>query len=126
MSRKAMTVRCASGNAEMAAAMTPRVSPASRPSSGVGHGAGAIAQWPGKYSSSAGRKRSGSTDGPSVSSATASAEKGVLRRSRAPLRIATLVRMRKIHVLSEERPSKRSIPRITAIHVSCTTSSAAA
>jgi len=39
---------------------------------------------------------------------------------------ATLVRMRKIQVLREERPSNRSIPRITAIHVSCTASSAAA
>ena len=50
----------------------------------------------------------------------------MLRRSRAPLRIATLVRMRKIQVLSEERPSNPSIPRITAIQVSCTASSAAA
>ena len=34
--------------------------------------------------------------------------------------------MRKIHVFSDERPSKPSISRITAIHVSCTTSSATA
>jgi hypothetical protein len=34
--------------------------------------------------------------------------------------------MRKIHVLSDERPSKASIPRSTASHVSCTTSSATA
>jgi hypothetical protein len=61
-----------------------------------------------------------------VFSASASAENGVLRRSRAPLRIATLVRMRKIHVLSEARPSNPSIPRITAIQVSWTASSAAA
>ena len=56
----------------------------------------------------------------------ASAANGTLRRSRGPARIATFVRMRKIQVLSEERPSKPSIPRITAIQVSCTASSATA
>jgi hypothetical protein len=50
----------------------------------------------------------------------------MLRASRDPLRIAMLVRIRKIQVFSDERPSKESTPRITAIHASCTTSSATA
>ena len=61
-----------------------------------------------------------------MSSAAASAANGTLRRSRDPPRIATFARMRKIHVFSDDRPSNRSIPRTTAIHVSCTTSSATA
>ena len=61
-----------------------------------------------------------------MSSAAASAANGTLRRSRSPPRIATLVRMRKIQVFSDERPSKPSMPRITAIQVSCTISSATA
>ena len=106
--RRAARSRCAAPRAarRSRAAITSRVSPASRPSSGVGQRAGMTAQWPGKSSWSAGRKRSGSTDGSPVSSAAASAENGTLRRSRAPPRIATLVRMRKIQVLSDERPSK--------------------
>jgi hypothetical protein len=47
MSRNPMTVRCATGSAEIAVAITSRVSPASRPSSGIGQRAGGIAQWPG-------------------------------------------------------------------------------
>ena len=39
---------------------------------------------------------------------------------------ARLTRMRKTHVLSDERSSKESIPRSTPIHVSWTTSSATA
>ena len=43
-----------------------------------------------------------------------------------PRVLARFVRIRKIHVFSDERPSKRSIPSRTASHVSAATSSAAA
>ena len=43
-----------------------------------------------------------------------------------PVVRARLTQMRKSHVFSVERPSKRSRPRSTAIHVSWTTSSALA
>ena len=55
-----------------------------------------------------------------------SAEKGTLRPSRTPRVLARFVRMVNSHVLSEDRPSKRSIPWSTPSHVSCTTSSATA
>ena len=47
-----------------------------------------------------------------------------MRASRSARLIARLVRMRKIHVFSEARPSKRCRPLSTPSHVSCTTSSA--
>jgi hypothetical protein len=50
----------------------------------------------------------------------------MLRCSRTPVLRARLTRIRKSHVLNEERPAKPSIPRSTATHVSCTTSSAIA
>jgi hypothetical protein len=54
------------------------------------------------------------------------ARNGTERRSRDARVLATLVGIRKIQVFSEERPSKRSNPRSTPSHVSCTTSSATA
>ena len=72
--------------------------------------------------SSAPRKRSGSTAG--SSSSGASAANGTLRASRAPRVLAWLTRIERIHVFSDERPSKRSRPLITPSQVSWTTSSA--
>jgi hypothetical protein len=51
-------------------------------------------------------------------------ENGIVRRSRTPRVLAWLVRIRKIQVLSDERPSKLSSSSITATQVSCATSSA--
>ena len=48
----------------------------------------------------------------------------MLRASRPPRVIAVLTRMRKIHVFSDARLSKRPIARRTPTQVSCTTSSA--
>jgi hypothetical protein len=53
-------------------------------------------------------------------------ENGTERRSRSPRVFAMFVRIRNIQVLSDERPSNRSIPFSTPIQVSCTTSSATA
>src|SRR5262249_56033871 len=91
---------------------------------GWGGGGGWEGQGPGQRSWSAGRKRDGSTAGSGTASGRSSAEKGTVRPSRCPRVFAMLVRIRKIHVFSDERPSKRSIPFRTAIQVSCTTSSA--
>ena len=52
-------------------------------------------------------------------------ENGTLRASRPPLVIALFMTIRKIHVLSDDRPSNRSRPRITPSQASWTTSSAA-
>jgi len=69
----------------------------------------------------------GGTDGPSAStSAPASAENGTERASRTARVLARLATMRCSHVPSEERPSKRSMPRRTPSQASCTTSSATA
>jgi hypothetical protein len=69
----------------------------------------------------------GSTAGPAPSApGRDSAEKGTVRASRAPRRLARFVRMRQSQVLNEERPSNRSIPRSTPSHVSWITSSATA
>jgi len=62
--------------------------------------------------------RSGSTAGSGSSFPTPNREKGMLRRSRVADPMAMLTRMRKIHVLSEERDSKRSMLRSTRSHVS--------
>jgi hypothetical protein len=51
---------------------------------------------------------------------------GTIRPSRAALVLARLMRMRKIQVLSDERPSNAQMPWITPSQVSCTTSSATA
>ena len=80
-------------------------------------------QWPG-YASPLPRKRSRGTAGSSPSGA--SAVNGTVRASRTPRVFALLTRIEMIHVLIEERPSKRSSPWITASQVSCTTSSATA
>ena len=53
-------------------------------------------------------------------------DNGTVRRSRSALVFAVLTRMRKIQVLSDDRPSNAWIPRITPSHVSWTTSSATA
>ncbi len=50
----------------------------------------------------------------------------MLRPSFAARVCALFVRIRKSHVLNEERPSKPPMPVSTASHVSCTTSSATA
>ena len=47
-----------------------------------------------------------------------------MRPSRWARLMARLIRIRKIHVFIEARPSKRSSPFRTPSHVSCTTSSA--
>ena len=52
--------------------------------------------------------------------------RGMWRCSRTPEVRARLTRMRNNHVLNEDRPSNRSMPRTTPIHVSWTTSSATA
>ena len=64
-------------------------------------------------------KRAASTAAPASATAT-------LRRSRTPVLRARLTRIRNSQVLIDERASKRSMPRSTATHVSCTTSSAIA
>jgi hypothetical protein len=55
-----------------------------------------------------------------------SAENGTERASRVARVFATLTAMRKIQVFSDERPSKRSMPRSTPTQASWTTSSATA
>ena len=107
-----MTVRWTVGSASMASEITCRVSaPSSRCSGISAHERGEDAQWPGQRAWSAGRNRSASTDGSSdASSAPASDENGTLRASRTARVFARFVRIRKSHVLSDERPSKRSIP----------------
>src|SRR5688500_1585019 len=114
-----MTARCMSGRAAMASSTTERVSAERSRSSGwPSHDCGGAAQLP------AGAKRDGSTAGSACSLPLSSDEKGTLRCSRTPLVLARLTRMRKIHVLSDERPSKRSRPLRTPSHVSATASSA--
>ena len=54
------------------------------------------------------------------------AENGIVRPSRSARVFAVLVRIRKIQVLSDDRPSKRSMPLSTPTHVSWITSSATA
>ncbi len=68
----------------------------------------------------------GTAGSSSPSSGPARLENGTLRPSRWPRVFAVLVRIRKIQVRSDERPSKRSIPAITPSQASCTTSSATA
>ena len=51
---------------------------------------------------------------------------GTLRPSRCPRVFAMFVRIRKIHVRNDDRPSNRSIPFSTPSQASCTTSSATA
>ena len=58
--------------------------------------------------------------------ASAALANGMLLASRLARVRAMLIRIRKIQVRSEDRPSKRSIPSITAIQVSWTISSATA
>ncbi len=48
------------------------------------------------------------------------------RRSRVPVVLARLTRMRNSHVRTEERPSNRLMPRSTPTQASWTTSSATA
>ena len=88
---------------------------------------GRLVQWPASVGWSAGRKRSGLTaaSGPPTSSAATPAN-GTVRPSRTARVFAWLMRMRKIQVLSDERPSNAQRPWITPTQVSCTTSSATA
>ena len=65
-------------------------------------------------------------DGESPGPAASNEDSETVRRSRAPRVRAWLARIRKIQVRRLERPSKRSIPLMTAIHVSWTSSSATA
>ena len=111
MSRSEMTARCVGGRASIASldhlarfpSQQPLLRKAARRCGPVpGHA------WPSPW------KRSASTAGSSASSD----EKGSERPSRMPRVFARFVRMRKIHVFSEERPSKRSIPSRTASQVS--------
>src|SRR6266480_1845364 len=111
------------GRRAMASSTTARVSPDSNRSSGMpSHDSGGDDQEPASRVPS--WKRDGSTDGSFSSVSPSSEEKGTLRRSRTPLVLARLTRMRKIHVFRDERPSNRSIPLRTPNHVSWTTSSA--
>ena len=69
---------------------------------------GSARQWPGEGVVRRPRKRSGATAG--SSSSAASEAKGTVRASRAPRVLALLTRIQTIHVFSDERPSKRSMP----------------
>lgn len=71
-------------------------------------------------------KRSGATAGSESPSPANAAEKGTERLSRSPRVFARLVRIRKIHALSEERPSNRLMPVSTPSQHSWTISSATA
>src|SRR4051812_6516014 len=118
-----MTARCMGGSVAMASSTTMRVSPERSRSSGrPSHDAGGADQAPAVRPPS--WNRAGSTEGSCSPPSASSAENGTLRRSRTPLVLARLTRMRKIHVFRDERPSKRSIPLSTPSQVSCTTSSA--
>src|SRR5215471_2524164 len=90
--------------------------------------AGNDAQWPGHRGAAGGKKRSGATAGSNESSTDRSqnADNGIVRLSRAAVVLAVKIRMRKIHVLSDERARKRSRPRSTPSHASWTTSRATA
>src|SRR6266851_3500620 len=92
--------------------MRIKVSWESRRSSGISFQShGNDTQCPGHRGESAGRNRSGSTVGSlEAELSSANEENGTLRPSRSARVLAQLVRMQKIQVLSEDRPSKRSSP----------------
>ena len=112
MSRRVRTWRCPSGSCGRHSFTRCAILPASmRSSIASAHGSG------GRFHAPEGPKRpSRASSGPS----------GAFRGSRAPAVRARLMRMRKIQVFTEDRPSKRSMPRTTPSHVSWTTSSATA
>ncbi len=126
-SRKRTTCRWASGMARSASSITTRVSSRSMISSGFSNPQGEggvshipLAPIPGSRSwssSSAGESESW----PGVEDIPCSARER--RSSRTAWRRAWLARMPNIQERSEERPSKPSMPRITASHVSWTASS---
>jgi glucose dehydrogenase-like enzyme len=127
MSRRLMTARCAAGSASIAASIRSRVSSvSSRRSGSASQEAGGAAQCPGHVESSLLRKRSGGTAGSGTRPGFCRAESGIVLPSRPARVFAVLARIRKIQVLSDERPSKRSRPFSTATHVSWTTSSVTA
>ena len=105
MSRNEMTARCVAGSASIASASRSLVSPATSASSG--QATGLTAQWPGQRACSESRKRSASTAASGTRPGSCRAENGSVRPSRTARVLAMLVRIRKIHVLSDERPSKR-------------------
>ena len=107
----------------MADSIRLRVSRASSCGSGALHGSGNVIQPPGWMGF---WNRSGSTVGSPPPASSSKAENGRDRDSRSARVFAVFVRMRKIQVLSDERPSKRPIPRSTPSHASWTTSSATA
>ncbi len=124
-SRSRITSACIGGSSAMARPMTSRVSfPRSRSSGYPDQSSGSVDQWP-RESVSGVSKRSGSTAG-APRSVPASEANGRLLPSRCPRVLAMLVRIRKIHVRSDDRPSKLSRPRSTPSQVSWTTSSATA
>ena len=101
MSRMRITRCWRSGSSAIASPTSASVSRASSRSSGSASQLDGNVFHPPGYGSPSGRKRSGSTAGSNVARA------GTVRPSRSARLIARLVRMRKIHVFSEARPSKR-------------------
>ena len=122
-----ITSRWFGGSASIARETSASVSLDSSRSSGVdAHPVGGSAQRPGEPGWPSDRNRSGSTDGSTSGSAAQTEEKGTLRASRCPRVFAVFTRIRKIHVRSDERPSKPSSPFSTPTQASWTTSSATA
>ena len=110
-SRRTTTWRCASGSVgRISRTRCARRSATMRSSTCSDHGTGGVLHAP----------------EPSKRSSTPPSGNDVVRCSRPAVVRARLIRMWNSQVLNEDRPSKRSTPRTTASHVSCTTSSATA
>ena len=99
-SRSVITARCVAGRLSIAPSITCRVSSREQPLLGP---VAAGDQWPMRR----GRSDPASTAGSELAPED---ENGIVRPSRSARVFARLARMRKIQVLSDERPSKRSMP----------------